>query len=302
MLSAGLLTGVILGLRLGLEFELTLDPAEPVTADVAQFGISTFAAATASGISPWPPTRRCARYRRPGWRAGSDGPSTARSPCSQSSARSSPPVSRPPSSASRAGFSVAARERACRSRFCPGSSRCCPGSPARGFYQLATQNVVDGLVTMTLALAIGLALAAGVALGAFIAGPRAAERQAARREAERMTSPPCRNRDLGSDTPVHWANAGGRQRWRPTRPSTATEIRAVLDEHAAAHAARDADRLFAAYSADAVCYTLAPPLQRVPTPRHGRPAPGSPPSTAPCSTWDPVVTAADDVAFVHLTR
>ena len=51
MLSAGLLTGVILGLRLGLEFELTLDPAEPVTADVAQFGISTFAAATATGIS-----------------------------------------------------------------------------------------------------------------------------------------------------------------------------------------------------------------------------------------------------------
>ena len=49
-----------------------------------------------------------------------------------------------------------------------------PGLTAyRGFYQLATQNVVDGLVTITLALAIGLALAAGVALGAFVAGPRA---------------------------------------------------------------------------------------------------------------------------------
>jgi hypothetical protein len=34
--------------------------------------------------------------------------------------------------------------------------------------------VVDGLVTITLALAIGLALAAGVALGDFIARPRAA--------------------------------------------------------------------------------------------------------------------------------
>jgi hypothetical protein len=45
----------------------------------------------------------------------------------------------------------------------------------RGFYQLATQNVVDGLVTITLALAIGLALAAGVALGDFIARPRATQ-------------------------------------------------------------------------------------------------------------------------------
>jgi uncharacterized membrane protein YjjB (DUF3815 family) len=50
-----------------------------------------------------------------------------------------------------------------------------PGLTAyRGFYQLATQDVVDGLVTITLALAIGLALAAGVALGDFIARPRAA--------------------------------------------------------------------------------------------------------------------------------
>jgi uncharacterized membrane protein YjjB (DUF3815 family) len=50
-----------------------------------------------------------------------------------------------------------------------------PGLTAyRGFYELATQNVVDGLVTLSLALAIGLALAAGVALGDFIAKPRAA--------------------------------------------------------------------------------------------------------------------------------
>ena len=50
-----------------------------------------------------------------------------------------------------------------------------PGLTAyRGFYQLASaQDVVDGLVTITLALAIGLALAAGVTLGQFIARPRA---------------------------------------------------------------------------------------------------------------------------------
>ena len=57
-----------------------------------------------------------------------------------------------------------------------------PGLTAyRGFYQLASapaQDVVDGLVTITLALAIGLALAAGVTLGQFIARPRGGARRA----------------------------------------------------------------------------------------------------------------------------
>jgi uncharacterized membrane protein YjjB (DUF3815 family) len=49
-----------------------------------------------------------------------------------------------------------------------------PGLTAyRGFYHLAAGNVVDGLATVTLALAIGLALAAGVALGDFVARSRA---------------------------------------------------------------------------------------------------------------------------------
>jgi uncharacterized membrane protein YjjB (DUF3815 family) len=49
-----------------------------------------------------------------------------------------------------------------------------PGLTAyRGFYQLAVQGVVDGLVTVLLALAIGLALAAGVSLGNFLSRPRA---------------------------------------------------------------------------------------------------------------------------------
>ena len=45
LLSAGLLTGVILGLKVGLEFGFFLDPAQPLAADVTRFGISTFAAA-----------------------------------------------------------------------------------------------------------------------------------------------------------------------------------------------------------------------------------------------------------------
>jgi uncharacterized membrane protein YjjB (DUF3815 family) len=51
-----------------------------------------------------------------------------------------------------------------------------PGLAAyRGFYQLAVQGVTEGLVTITVALAIGLALAAGVALGEFITRPRAVD-------------------------------------------------------------------------------------------------------------------------------
>ncbi|MEV0128512.1 threonine/serine exporter family protein [Dactylosporangium sp. NPDC050688] len=42
----------------------------------------------------------------------------------------------------------------------------------RGFYQLATQHMVDGMLTLTLAATSGLALAAGVAFGDGIAGPR----------------------------------------------------------------------------------------------------------------------------------
>ena len=264
LLSAGLLTGVILGLRLGLEFELTLDPAEPVTADVAQFGISTFAAATAAGISAlasYAPLRSLPAAGLAGgvgWAVY--GALTLLAEFG--------PVVATGVAATVVGVASGLFRRGTGTRahviILSGIIPLLPGLTYRGFYQLATQNVVDGLVTMTLALAIGLALAAGVALGAFIAGPPPG-RQAARREAERMTSPPCRNRDLGSDTPVHTLECR-----RTTAMTTDTTIhrdrdRAFLDEHAAAHAARDADRLFAAYSADAVCYTLAPPLQRVPT-------------------------------------
>jgi ketosteroid isomerase-like protein len=83
-----------------------------------------------------------------------------------------------------------------------------------------------------------------------------------------------------------------------------TDVRAVLDEHAAAHAARDVERLFATYTADAVCYVLAPPLQQGPETAYGTPE--------GLRAWfatfegpvrityrDPVVTADGNVAFVH---
>jgi len=55
-----------------------------------------------------------------------------------------------------------------------GISPLLPGLTAyRGFYQLSVEGLTDGLVTITLALAIGLALAAGVTLGQFLTRPEA---------------------------------------------------------------------------------------------------------------------------------
>jgi uncharacterized membrane protein YjjB (DUF3815 family) len=55
-----------------------------------------------------------------------------------------------------------------------GISPLLPGLTAyRGFYQLSVEGVADGLVTVTLALAIGGALAAGATLGQFLTRPNA---------------------------------------------------------------------------------------------------------------------------------
>ncbi len=48
-----------------------------------------------------------------------------------------------------------------------------------------------------------------------------------------------------------------------------TEIRALLAEHATAHAARDAERVLGLYLPDAIAYTLAPPLQQGPHTPYG---------------------------------
>jgi ketosteroid isomerase-like protein len=91
-----------------------------------------------------------------------------------------------------------------------------------------------------------------------------------------------------------------------TAPAATTdaEVLAVLDELAAAHAARDVPRMVAPYTDDAVCYTLAPPLQQGPDTPYGTPE--------GLQAWlatfdgpvliehrDPVVTADGDVAFVY---
>ena len=172
LLSAGLLTGVILGLKLGLGFGLTLDPAEPLSADVAQFGISAFAAATAAAmfaLACYAPLRALPAAGLAGgigWTVY--GALTLYAHFG--------PVVATGVAATFVGVAtgVARRGTGVHSHviILSGIIPLLPGLAAyRGFYQLAVGNVVDGLATLTLALAIGLALAAGVALGDFLARP-----------------------------------------------------------------------------------------------------------------------------------
>jgi ketosteroid isomerase-like protein len=87
-----------------------------------------------------------------------------------------------------------------------------------------------------------------------------------------------------------------------------TDIHALLDELVAAHAAHDADRLFALNSDDVVTYSLAPPLQQGPDSPYG--------NVEGIRAWfagfdgpvriafrDPVVSQDGDLALAHsLTR
>jgi ketosteroid isomerase-like protein len=90
----------------------------------------------------------------------------------------------------------------------------------------------------------------------------------------------------------------------PDGPGEEAGIRAVLDEYVAAHAGRDADRILAVFTDDAVRYTLAPPLAQAPGTEYGD-AEGL---RAWLATFDgPVVlhhrdrtiSVGGDVAFAH---
>jgi ketosteroid isomerase-like protein len=83
-----------------------------------------------------------------------------------------------------------------------------------------------------------------------------------------------------------------------------TDVHTVLDKFAAAHAAHDADSLFALYSDDLVAYSLAPPLQQGPDTPYG--------TVDGIRSWfagfdgpvqitfrDPVVSQDGDLALAH---
>jgi uncharacterized membrane protein YjjP (DUF1212 family) len=172
LLSAGLLAGVILGLKLGLVVGLDLNPAEPLTADVAGFGLTTVAAATSAAmfaLATYAPLRSLpAAFVIGGtaWAAYAavtmltDVGSVAASGVAAIVVGLATGLSRRGSGALTQVILLS------------GIIPLLPGLTAyRGFYQLATQDVVSGLVTLVLALAVGLAIAAGVALGDLLARP-----------------------------------------------------------------------------------------------------------------------------------
>jgi uncharacterized membrane protein YjjP (DUF1212 family) len=175
LLSAGLLTGVILGLRTGIWFGLTLDPAEVVAADLSRFGISTVAAATAAAmfaLASYAPLRSLAAAAL----AGGVGWATYGA---LTLVAHFGPVVATGLAAVVIGLASELFRRGTRTDrhviILSGIIPLLPGLIAyRGFYQLASANVADGLIIITLALAIALALAAGVTLGQFIARPRPA--------------------------------------------------------------------------------------------------------------------------------
>ncbi len=180
LLSAGLLAGVTLGLKAGIGFGLSLDPGEAVAADVSRFGISTAAAVAAavlaalSGYAPLRSLVAAGLAGGVGWAAYGAltlvqfGPVVATGLAAVVIGLASELFGR---------YTRTERHVIVLSGIIP----LLPGLTAyRGFYQLASaQDVIDGLVTITLALAIGLALAAGVTLGQFLLSPRTA-RAAAR--------------------------------------------------------------------------------------------------------------------------
>jgi uncharacterized membrane protein YjjP (DUF1212 family) len=175
LLSAGLLTGVVLGLKLGLWFGLTLNPAEAVTADFQRFGISAFAAATAAGmfaLAGYAPLRSLLA-------AGLAGGAGWIVYGALTQFAGFGPVIATGIAATVVGLATGLSRRGTGVHShvitLAGIIPLLPGLTAyRGSYQLAVEGVSDGLVTVTLALAIGLALAAGAALGDFVARPRVA--------------------------------------------------------------------------------------------------------------------------------
>ena len=173
LLSAGLLTGVVLGLKLGFWFGITLDVAEQVSTDATQFGISAFAAATAAGtfaLAGYAPLRSLLA-------AGLAGGAGWATYGALTQFGDLGPVVSTGIAATVVGIAAGLFRRGGgvdpHVITLAGIIPLLPGLAAyRGSYQLAVEGVADGLVTVTLALAIGLALAAGVTLGDLIARPQ----------------------------------------------------------------------------------------------------------------------------------
>ncbi|WP_232661598.1 threonine/serine ThrE exporter family protein [Pseudonocardia sp. TRM90224] len=174
LLSAGLLTGVVLALKAGFGFGLALEVAGELPTGGGQFWISLLASALAAacyalaGYAPWRSLVAAGLAGAAGWgtyglltQFFSFGPVTATGVAAVVVGAAAGLLRRSSIGVHPLVVTLA------------GITPLLPGFTAyRGFYQLAVEGVADGLVTVTVALGIGLALAAGAALGDFLTKPR----------------------------------------------------------------------------------------------------------------------------------
>ena len=173
LLSAGLLTGVVLALKIGFAFGVVLEVAGELPTGAGRFSLSVLAAALAAasfslaGYARWRPLLAAGLAGAAGW--GTYGALTQILEVG--------PVAATGAAAVVVGIATGLLRRG--GGISPlvvtlaGITPLLPGFTAyRGFYQLAVEGLADGLVTVTVALGIGLALAAGVAFGDFVARPR----------------------------------------------------------------------------------------------------------------------------------
>ncbi|MFC5233220.1 threonine/serine ThrE exporter family protein [Pseudonocardia zijingensis] len=173
LLSAGLLTGVVLALRIGNEFGVRLEVAGELPTSAGRFGLSVLAAALAAasfslaGYARWRPLLAAGLAGAAGW--GTYGVLTQVFSIGLIAATGAAAIV--------VGIAAGLLRRG--GGISPlvvtlaGITPLLPGFTAyRGFYQLSVEGLAEGLVTITVALGIGLALAAGVAFGDFLARPR----------------------------------------------------------------------------------------------------------------------------------
>ena len=178
LLSAGLLTGVVLGLKVAARAGVTMDVAAELPASGARVAVVLVGAALASAFYA------LGGYATPlallvAALAGCAGRGTFVLVESLGAG----PVAATGVAATVVGAAAGLLRRVGRVPWgkvpplvvaLAGISPLLPGLTAyRGFYQLSVEGLADGLVTVTLALAIGLALASGVTLGQFLTRPQA---------------------------------------------------------------------------------------------------------------------------------
>jgi uncharacterized membrane protein YjjB (DUF3815 family) len=178
VLSAGLLTGVVLGLKVAQSAGVTMDVAAELPPSGVRIAVVLLGAALASAFYA------LGGYATPlalvfAALAGAAG----RGVYLLISSFGAGPVAATGAAAVAVGAAAGLLRRVGRVPWgkvpplvvaLAGISPLLPGLTAyRGFYPLSVDGVADGLVTVTLALAIGGALAAGVTLGQFLTRPNA---------------------------------------------------------------------------------------------------------------------------------